>query len=73
MVTPLRDDENISVLYNSINKLNIVDRTIIGLLLEDMNYNQIAQITGLTEGNIRVRVHRAKQQLKILMEEYFGN
>jgi RNA polymerase sigma-70 factor (ECF subfamily) len=35
----------------------------------NLSYRQIAQITGTSEGNIKVRVHRARLKLKKIMTE----
>jgi RNA polymerase sigma-70 factor, ECF subfamily len=45
-------------------RLNPVDKTLVSLYLEDIEYREIAQITGLSEGNARTRVHRIKELIK---------
>ena len=40
-----------------------MDRIIISLEMEDIKQAEIARITGLSEANIRVRVHRIKEKL----------
>jgi RNA polymerase sigma-70 factor (ECF subfamily) len=39
------------------------DRLIISLELEDVNQNEIASILGLSEANVRVKIHRIKEKL----------
>jgi RNA polymerase sigma-70 factor, ECF subfamily len=46
------------------NRLNPVDKTLVSLYLEDIEYREIAQITGLSEGNARTRIHRIKELIK---------
>ena len=46
-----------------------MDRTLILLYLDKVNYADMAEITGLSETNIGVRLHRIKQQLTALSEE----
>ena len=58
------------LLYKCINKLVESDRLIITLLLEEVPYNEIATITEISEGNLRVKIHRIKQQLSKLYTEY---
>ena len=41
---------------------------IISLVLEEETSKEIAAITGLTETNVRVRIHRAKEKLKELLK-----
>jgi RNA polymerase sigma-70 factor (ECF subfamily) len=50
-------------LYRAINDLRPVDRTICLLYLDGVSYREMAEIVGLTEDNIGIRVHRCKQQL----------
>ena len=49
-----------------------MDRSLILLSLDRLSYGEIAEITGLSESNIGVRLHRIKQHLVIKSEE-FGN
>lgn len=60
----------IQLLYKCISQLNESDRLIITLLLEDVPYGEIANATGITEGNLRVKIHRIKQQLNTIYSKY---
>ena len=51
------------LLYKFISELPEMDRIIISLELEDINQAEIAKITGLSDANIRVRIHRIKEKL----------
>ena len=61
-----RDDDTrqIKMLYHRINKLGFFDRAIVLLWLENLNYNEIAAITGISVKNVSVRLFRIKEQLK---------
>ena len=61
--------ERVAWLYAKIHQLPPVDRTLILLHLDKVSYADMADITGLTESNIGVRLHRIKQQLTQLSEE----
>lgn len=63
-------EPQISLLYKLIAELPEIDRIIISLELEDIRQTDIAQIVGLSEGNIRVRIHRIKALLTKKMKEY---
>ena len=63
-------EQQVKLLYKCINKLVESDRLIITLLLEEVPYNEIATITEISEGNLRVKIHRIKQQLSKLYTEY---
>ena len=40
-----------------------MDRLVISLYLEELKQAEIAQITGLSEANVRVKIHRIKSTL----------
>lgn len=51
-------------LYRAIGELKEVDRLIIMMVLDELEYEEIAQVMGLSEGNLRVKIHRIKKELK---------
>lgn len=55
--------EQITLLYKAIARLNEYDRIIITMVLDEIPYPEIAAIADITEGNLRVRIHRIKQKL----------
>lgn len=57
------DDPRLRWLYARIQELPAVDRSLILLSLDRLTYAEIAEITGLTESHVGVRLHRIKQQL----------
>lgn len=56
-------------LYEQIRKLAPLDRTLVLLYLDELSYREMAEILGLTENNIGVRLNRAKKQLAEQMKE----
>jgi RNA polymerase sigma-70 factor (ECF subfamily) len=54
------------------NKLSPVDKILVTLYLEDIDYTEISEITGLNEGNARTRIHRIKNQIKREWEGKYG-
>jgi DNA-directed RNA polymerase specialized sigma24 family protein len=38
-------------------------------MLEGLDYGEIANVVGINENNVGVRLNRARQQLKVLIEE----
>lgn len=56
-------DEQLEFLYQCIAALPEVDRLIISLELEEVKQADIAGIVGLSEGSVRVRIHRIKETL----------
>jgi RNA polymerase sigma factor (sigma-70 family) len=65
-------EQEVQLLYKSISQLQETDRLIITLVLEDKPYEEIASITGITEINLRVKIHRIKKQLTQIYNSYAG-
>jgi RNA polymerase sigma-70 factor (ECF subfamily) len=56
-------EPQIQFLYKCIAELPEIDRIIISLELEEIKQAEIASIVGLSEANIRVKIHRIKEKL----------
>jgi RNA polymerase sigma-70 factor (ECF subfamily) len=52
------------ILENQINQLSVIDKIIITLVLESVNHKEISSVIGITEPNVRVKIHRIKNELK---------
>ena len=52
-------------MYQAIHTLSDVEKALIMMYLEDKSYREIGEILGITEGNARVKMNRAKNNLKI--------
>lgn len=61
--------EVITMLLESIATLSAVNKAIMLLYLENMSYEEIASITGLSKSNVGVRLVRIKKDLEIIMKE----
>jgi RNA polymerase sigma-70 factor (ECF subfamily) len=51
-------------LENQINQLSVIDKILVSLMLQELSYREIADIVGITEPNVRVKIHRIKSELK---------
>ena len=58
------DSRQIKMLYNRIHRLRPFDRAIVLLWLENLSYDEIAAIVGITAKNVSVRLYRIKEELK---------
>lgn len=67
--TAAHAQENENILYRAIGQLDEVDRLMIMMVLDEIEYEEIARIMGITENNLRVKIHRIKTKLKILIED----
>ncbi len=63
-------EPKIKFLYKCISELQETDRIIISLELENIQQEDIATIVGLSNTNVRVRIHRIKEKLRIKFKAY---
>lgn len=68
--TETEKEQQIQLLYKCISELAETDRLIITLMLEEVPYPEIAAATGISEGNLRVKIHRIKQQLSTIYSKH---
>ena len=66
------EDEKLIFFHAFMKKLTAADRTLVSLYLEDMESADIAAVTGLSDVNVRTRIHRIKKQIKEEWEERYG-
>lgn len=58
------DARQIRQLYDRIHRLKPFDRAIVLLWLENMSYEEIGAIVGISTKNVSVRLYRIKEELK---------
>lgn len=63
-------EANVAVLYKCIADLEQNERMIITLVLDDVPYPEIAEVFGISEGNLRVKIHRIKSKLTQLYNRH---
>ena len=63
------DDRQIKQLYSRIHRLKPFDRAIVLLWLENMSYDEIAAVVGITSKQVSVRLFRIKEQLKQMTKD----
>lgn len=56
-------EPQIQLLYKFISELAEIDRLVISLELEEVKQAEIANIIGISEANVRVKIHRIKEKL----------
>lgn len=61
------DEQKLKKMYEAINQLNAIDKALIFYYLENYSGNQIAEQMGISEVNARVKMNRAKEKLKQLI------
>lgn len=67
--TSSETEERLKSMYSAINQLNNIDKALIFYYLENFSGKEIAIEMGITEGNVRVKLNRAKLKLKELLNK----
>lgn len=66
-------DEQLKQLYAAIQKLSEVEKAVVMLYLDDKSYEEMEEILGISNGNLRVKMNRIKDKLRtITKEEAYG-
>lgn len=68
----LKLEADLEALQAQLNTLSVIDKALISLVLEGLSTREIADVIGLTESNVRVKIHRIKQQLRQEMKPRFS-
>ncbi|THV56918.1 RNA polymerase sigma factor [Chryseobacterium candidae] len=68
-----RKEERLAEMYQAIHQLNSIDKAFIFYYLEDFSGKQIAEQMGISEGNARVKMNRAKNKLKEILSQIKTN
>ena len=63
------DNRQVDLLHSRISRLQPFDRAIVLLWLENLNYEEIGQIVGISTKNVSVRLVRIKEQLKSMSND----
>ncbi len=58
------DTKQVQMLHKRINKLGMIDRAIILMWLENMSYDEIGAVVGISAQNVGVKLYRIKEELK---------
>ena len=64
----LSKEQQTARLLAAIQRLPVIYRQVITLTLEDVSYAEIAEILGISESNVGVRLNRARQMLRDILE-----
>ena len=59
-------EEKIQQLYRAISQLTEIERAIVMLYLEDRSYDEMEDILGINQNNLRVKMNRIKEKLRKL-------
>jgi RNA polymerase sigma-70 factor, ECF subfamily len=60
--------ETVEQLYKAISQLPKTDAALVLLYLDELSYREMAQVLGISESNVGVKLNRAKKALSALMQ-----
>ncbi len=60
-------EQQLKLMYAALKHLNDIDKALVFLYLEDKSYREIAQTLGISEVNARVKMNRAKEKLRKIL------
>ena len=58
------EEKKFQKLQIALNQLSVIDKALISLSLEGLSMKEIADVIGITEPNVKVKLHRIKTQLR---------
>jgi RNA polymerase sigma-70 factor, ECF subfamily len=62
-----QEREIVERLYAAIHRLPKADAALVLLYLDDLSYREMAEVLGISESNVGVKLNRAKKALSVLM------
>jgi RNA polymerase sigma factor (sigma-70 family) len=62
-------DDRSELLFSALKKLNEGDRALITLYMEDLSYEEISEVTGITVNNVGVKLNRIRIKLQSLINQ----
>jgi RNA polymerase sigma-70 factor (ECF subfamily) len=62
-------EEQLQQMYGAIRQLSEVERALVMLYLEDKSYDEMEDILGINQNNLRVKMNRVKEKLRKLTNQ----
>ena len=66
-------EEHLNLLHKAINQLTGIEKSITLLYLEDKPYEEISEITGISQNYVRVKMNRIKKKLESFVKSIDHN
>lgn len=63
----IRHEKMLEEIYTQLVQLSVIDKLIMSLFMEEFSSREIAEVVGISEGNVRIKIHRIKEQLKSIL------
>jgi len=62
-------EEKLKEMYAGISQLNEIEKAIVMLYMDDKSYDEMEEILGMSQGNLRVKMTRIKDKLRQLTKQ----
>ena len=69
MTWPGEEEQHLQQLYAAINRLSDVEKALVMLYLEDRSYEEMEEIMGINQNNLRVKMNRIREKLRKMTKE----
>jgi RNA polymerase sigma-70 factor (ECF subfamily) len=64
----MEEEQKLDDLHDAINRLNVIDKLLISMAVEKITTREMAEIIGITEPNVRTKLHRIREELRTMMK-----
>ena len=61
---PIEQKERMAVLQHAVNRLSDIEKALVILYLEEKNYQEMEEVLGISQANLRVKMNRIKEKLR---------
>ncbi|HEY8970575.1 MAG TPA: RNA polymerase sigma factor [Puia sp.] len=69
MTWPGEEEQQLQQLYAAIARLSDVEKALVMLYLEDKSYEEMEEIMGINQNNLRVKMNRIREKLRKMTKE----
>ena len=66
MISRTTREEQLQQLHSAITQLTDIEKAIVMLYLEDKSYEEMEEVLGISQNNLRVKMNRIKEKLRKL-------
>jgi RNA polymerase sigma-70 factor (ECF subfamily) len=64
----IETERKLNLLHDAINRLTVIDKLLISLAIEKVSSKEMAEIIGITEPNVRTKLHRIREELRHMLK-----
>lgn len=69
MSFPGEEEEQLQQLYAAIDRLSEIEKALVMLYLDDRTYEEMEEILGINQNNLRVKMNRIREKLRKMTKE----